>query len=208
MVFDFDDTLVESEQIKDDIFRKIFARYPKFGESAREFHRRNGSLPREEKFAWLATREFPCDEHQQRSCVEDCLREFRKEARELVARAREVPGIGKMLAGLFGQVPLYIASVNPQLELDFLIHERGWQKWFSAWYGNPPLSKELALGEIARREGVETRQLLLIGDSAGDKEAAEKAGSQIWLRKKGGLPGVWKDGKDLAKKLSSALDGG
>ena len=204
-MFDFDDTLVESEAIKDTIFQKIFRRYPKSAKAAWEFHRQNGSLPRGAKFAWLASHAFPDDEPLQKSCVKECLEQFQKKTRVLVGDAEEVSGVEEMLAGLFGKIPLYIASVNPQQELDFLIHRRGWQKWFSAWYGNPPFPKDQALKEIASRENTATQQLLLIGDSPGDREAAEKAGSQVWLRNKGDGHGIWKDGLDLARQLSAVL---
>lgn len=198
---------MESEKLKDSVFRKIFEKFPKSAKAAWEFHRRNGSVPRRDKFAWLAAQEFPHDVNQQKKCVEQCLKQFQLESRELVSGAQEVPGVGPMLAGLFGRVPLYVASVNPQEELDFLICQRGWRNWFAGWYGNPPFPKEQALAAIAVREQIDCRELLLIGDSLGDREAAEKAGSQVWLRNKGNLPGNWKDGIDLAEKLSKVLVG-
>jgi len=198
---------VESEKIKDGIFQKIFSLFPKSAKAAWEFHRQNGSYPRKEKFAWLAAQEFPEDANRQNSCVEQCLGKFQKEARELVGRAEEVAGAGQMLAGLFGRVPLYVASVNPQEELDFLICQRGWRNWFAGCYGNPPFPKEQALVAIAVKEQINRRELLLIGDSPGDREAAEKAGSHVWIREKGNLPGAWKNGKDLAEKLSKVFAG-
>jgi phosphoglycolate phosphatase-like HAD superfamily hydrolase len=141
----------------------------------------------------------------QKKCIEECLQSFKKLSRELVGEAREVAGAGKLLAELFGRIPLYVASVNPQEELDFLICQRGWQKWFAGWYGNPPYPKDQALAAIAAKEQIDCSQLLLIGDSSSDREAATKVGSQVWLRTKGALAGIWKDGTDLAEKLSKVL---
>jgi len=207
VVFDFDDTLVESETIKDGIFREIFARFPASAYAAWEFHRQNGSQPRAEKFAWLAAREYPDDKERQGKCLRDCLQVFAVQARAKVTLAPEVCGAGHLLAQLAGQVPTYVASVNPQEELEFQIHHRGWERHFKGWYGNPPFAKGEALREIAKREGVRTQDLLLIGDSQGDKAAAEQAGSQVWLRGRPGKPGNWEDGRDLATKLKLPRSG-
>lgn len=205
MVFDFDDTLVESEAIKDEIFKKIFSRFPESYASALEFHRQNGSRPRAEKFAWLAAREFPSDEDRQKKCVEVCLKEFREKTRQQVAAAPEVRGVSALLSTLCGRIPLYVASVNPQEELGFQIRSRGWERCFGAYFGNPPLPKAEALRQVAWREKIKFQEVLLVGDSQGDSEAATEVGSLFWMRKRGEQRGDWMDGEDLASKLKACL---
>ena len=204
-MFDFDDTLVESEAIKDNIFKEIFARFPMSAEAAWEFHRQNSSKPRAEKFAWLATREFPHAEERQRGCLEECLKEFGDKSRQQVATAPEVRGATALLSGLFGKVPLFVASVNPQEELDFQIRSRGWDSYLTAYFGNPPLPKPAALKRIAFMKKVDLPEILFIGDSQGDREAAKAAGTSFWMRKKEGRNGEWVDGEDLADKLEAYL---
>ena len=205
MVFDFDDTLVESEAIKDGLFKEIFARFSAVADAAWEFHRQNGSKPRAEKFAWLAAKAFPRDEKRQKSCLEDCLKKFNERTREGVAAAPEVRGATALLSGLFGKVPLYVASVNPHEELGFQIRARGWDRYFRAYFGNPPLPKPEALKEVASRERIDIREVLLIGDSQADREAGKTAGTSFWIRKKEEQNGEWIDGKDLAVKLEDSL---
>ena len=202
-MFDFDDTLVESEAIKDGIFKNIFAQFPAVADAAWEFHRQNGSKPRAEKFAWLAAHAYPRDENRQKNCLDDCLKKFNERSREEVAAAPEVRGATALLSALAGKIPLYVASLNPQEELEFQIRSRKWGRYFQACFGNPPLPKTEALRAVAVRQKLEFREILLIGDSLGDQEAAKKVGTSFWMRKKGRQQGYWMDGSDLQQKLGT-----
>lgn len=191
---------MESEGIKDAIFRQIFARFPKSQNEAWAFHWANGSLPRREKFTWLAKREIPGRPDQQLACVKECLEEFGRLCREKVAQAPEVKGADQLLKGLAGKIPIYVTSVNPVEDLEFYLKARSWDPYLTGWYGDPPVRKVDALLQMAKKEGCFPHEVLLVGDSEGDQVAASEAGTEVTLRKKGGKREGWIDCLDLMKK--------
>jgi phosphoglycolate phosphatase-like HAD superfamily hydrolase len=191
---------VESEGIKDDIFRQIFGRFPQSQNEAWAFHRANGSLPRREKFTWLAKREIPNRPNQQLACVNECLEEFGRLCREKVAQAPEVKGADQLLKRLAGKVPVYVASVNPVEDLEFYLKARCWDPYLTGWYGDPPVRKVDALLQIAQKEGCFPHEVLLVGDSEGDQLAARDAGTEVMLRKMGAKSTGWIDCLDLMKR--------
>lgn len=191
---------MESEGIKDDVFRQIFGRFPKIQKEAWAFHRANGSLARREKFTWLAKREFPKGANQQLACVNECLEEFGRLCREKVAKAPEVRGADQLLKRLAGKVPVYVASVNPVEDLEFYLKARCWDQYLTGWYGNPPIRKVDALCQMAKTEGCFPREVLLVGDSEGDQVAAREAGTEIMLRKMDRKSEGWIDCLDLMER--------
>jgi phosphoglycolate phosphatase-like HAD superfamily hydrolase len=191
---------VESEGIKDAIFRQIFARFPKSQNEAWAFHRANGSLPRREKFTWLAKREIPNWPDQQLACVKECLLEFGQLCREKVSQAPEVKGANQLLKGLAGKIPIYVTSVNPAEDLEFYLKARSWDPYLTGWYGDPPVRKVDALLQMTQKEGCFPREVLLVGDSEGDQVAAREAGTEIMLRKMNGKSKGWIDCLDLMER--------
>ena len=191
---------MESEGIKDAIFRQIFARFPKSQNEAWAFHRANGSLPRREKFTWLAKREIPNWPDQQLACVKECLLEFGQLCREKVSQAPEVKGANQLLKGLAGKIPIYVTSVNPAEDLEFYLKARSWDPYLTGWYGDPPVRKVDALCQMAKIEGCLSREILLVGDSEGDQVAAREAGTEVTLRKTDGKSEGWIDCLDLMKR--------
>lgn len=191
---------MESEGIKDVIFRQIFARFPKSQNEAWVYHRANGSMPRHEKFIWLAKREIPGYPDQQLACVKECLVEFGRLCREKVAQAPEVKGADQLLKRLAGKIPIYVASVNPVEDLEFYLKARCWDQYLTGWYGNPPVRKVDALYQMAKIEGCFPREVLLVGDSEGDQVAAREAGTEVTLRKTDGKSEGWIDCLDLMER--------
>lgn len=191
---------MESEGIKDAIFRQIFARFPKSQNEVWAFHRANGSLPRREKFTWLAKRETPGHPDQQLACVKECLEEFGRLCREKVAQAHEVEGADQLLKELAGKIPIYVTSVNPVEDLEFYLKARSWDPYLTGWYGDPPIRKVDALLQIAQKEGCFPHEVLLVGDSEGDQLAARDAGTEVMLRKTGAKSTGWIDCLDLMKR--------
>lgn len=191
---------MESEGIKDAIFRQIFARFPKSQNEAWAYHLANGSMPRHEKFIWLAKREIPDHPDQQLACVKECLVEFGRLCRKKVAQAPEVKGANQLLKGLAGKIPIYVTSVNPVEDLEFYLKARSWDPYLTGWYGNPPVRKVDALLQMAKKEGCFSHEVLLVGDSKGDQLAASDAGTEVILRKTGGNSEGWIDCLDLMKR--------
>jgi phosphoglycolate phosphatase-like HAD superfamily hydrolase len=84
-----------------------------------------------------------------------------------------------------GRLPIYLASVTPANELNHILEKRGLLHWFEGVYGCPPWTKANAVRDILSRNSILPCNCLLIGDSAGDQQAALKTGVQFIARDSG-----------------------
>ena len=55
LCFDFDGTVIESNDIKDAAFGKIFSEFPKHKKLMMDYHLNNNSIDRHQKFSFLLT---------------------------------------------------------------------------------------------------------------------------------------------------------
>ena len=96
-----------------------------------------------------------------------------------------VKGADRFLEMIKGRLPVYLASVTPAEELNYILEKRGLLHWFDGVYGCPPWTKVNAIRDILSRNSILPKNGLLIGDSAGDQLAALKTGVQFIARDSG-----------------------
>ena len=53
IIFDFDGTLIDSVEVKNRAFRKIFSKYPEYSEELYNYHLNNNGASRVKKFNYL-----------------------------------------------------------------------------------------------------------------------------------------------------------
>ena len=184
LILDFDGVLLESNALKTRAFASVFARFPEHCGDMMAFHHAHVSTSRYDKFRHLVTTRLgrPPDD----PLVDDLARSFSEAMRVQLVDCAWVPGAEAFLRRVSGQLPIYLASMTPQEELEDIVRQRGIAGAFTAVYGCPPWSKARALGDIVRRSGG-TAGLLFIGDSAGDQRAALETGVEF-LARDSGLP--------------------
>lgn len=173
LVFDFDGVIVESNAVKTEVFAEIFKGYPDFYEVMMDFHLKNISASRVDKFRYLASLlrlEDPA------LFMDEILKKFSHTVKKEVVAAPLVDGALSLLAKYFKEMPLYLASVTPEEELKDILVQKNIECYFKGVYGCPPWKKSDALSDIAYLENVDVSRMLLIGDSSGDQKAAMIAG--------------------------------
>ncbi len=212
LVFDFDGVLVDSMDIKADAFCSLYAdQSPEIIQAIRAFHAENGGMPREKKFEHFETKILGKDFDRDR--LDRLSRDFSVAVVDRVASASEIEGAGQLLQELAPQYPLFVASATPEAELRAIVDRRGWSSFFVAVYGSPRSKSEI-LRDISHRRRIDISQLLLVGDSAHDLEAARSAGSAFLGFADNGRnsfpPGVETIPRlpALAKWLSNSVHGG
>lgn len=182
LVFDFDGVILESNQIKTRAFERVYQRFPDHAAAMMAYHDAHVSESRYQQFRHLVVDRLGLDEHH--SLMQELVATFSNEVLAAVATCPAVPGALEMLAALSGQVPLFLASVTPQVDLDETLACRGLTSFFSRVYGCPPWTKVRAFEEIGRLfDGAEG--LAFIGDSAGDQRAAKESGVDFYARDSG-----------------------
>jgi phosphoglycolate phosphatase-like HAD superfamily hydrolase len=179
LVLDFDGVILESNEVKTEVFREIFARFPEHAEAMMEFHRANAWKSRYVKFDHLVQERLglPADDPLRDRLAAD----FSRLTHERLLTTPFVGGAEAFLAEFAPRVPLYVASVTPQEDIDRTVDERGLRPFLRDVYGCPPWTKAGAIRDVLAREGLPGDQVALIGDASGDRAAAAEAGVEfIW----------------------------
>jgi len=183
LILDFDGVIVESNSLKTKAFEAVFARFPEHAAAMLAYHHSHVSESRYAKFEQLAERlGKPRDD----VMVAELATNF---SREMLARfegCAAVPGAVELLDRVRDKLPVFVASVTPQRELEDVLWRRGLAHRFTRVYGCPPWTKATAIQEIAEGLGG-VAGVLFIGDSAGDQRAARQTGVEF-VGRDSGLP--------------------
>lgn len=173
IIFDFDGVLVESNQIKHDAFKSIFQDFPKHFEEIFKYHYSHNSVDRFTKFNFIAKNILNISNSEE--IEKSWAKKFQQLTRESIVKCSMVPGAMNMLDFFFQRCPLYIASATPDIELEFILKQRGLFKYFRGAFGSS-LSKTDAIIKITKNEMLDSEKILFIGDSPEDQLVAKETG--------------------------------
>ena len=185
IVLDFDGVLVESNQVKTEAFKELFSLYPKYEEAMLAYHFRWFSTSRMDKFRHFVYELMgrPGDGNG----ILDMAKQFSNLVMKRVISCQEVPGASEFLSEFSQRLPLYISSATPQEELLNIIRYRRFETYFRDIYGDPPIRKKEAIQTVIKKEGADPQEVLFIGDSLSDLNAARDAGVRF-IGRDSGLP--------------------
>lgn len=176
LVFDFDGTLVDSNEVKTQAFGTLFAEY---GSSVQaqviESHRRQEGVSRFVKFRqWHEELlGLPYSEE----IGHKLSRRYQELVLEAVVHAPLIAGVAEFLQTDL-PLPLYIASGTPEQELQVIVEQKDLSSHFQGVYGTPKTKAEI-LRQVATETTCSPNQLLMIGDAWADYEGAQAAGAQF-----------------------------
>lgn len=184
VIFDFDGVILDSNDLKTEAFRAVFATFPEHAEAMMAYHHAHISQSRYAKFTYLV--EQLLGRAGDTQLVDELADAFAARLRDAMDRCAFVPGAPEMLDALGARVPLFLASVTPEAELLRLLDVHRIRHHFTRVYGCPPWTKPAAVREIVHDMGG-ADGLVLVGDSAGDQRAAAEAGVEF-IARDSGLP--------------------
>lgn len=175
VVFDFDGTLVDSAHLKTWAYFEVLKEVQGVEPILRNTLAKNASFTRQQVF-----------ESVQKSLsdsrdldVEHLVERYAEVCRSSVAGAPEIDGATEFLEWLHNQgKSLYVSSATPERELLWLLGERSFSKYIERAYGAPQ-TKNHHIRKILKRENVDPRRLLYIGDSLADFSAARSEGCEF-----------------------------
>lgn len=183
IVFDFDGVIVESNDVKTDAFRDVFARFPEHLDAMMAFHHANVSASRFVKFDHLIRDRLGRGDDP--ALRDELAAEYSRRTIDRIVDVPLVPGAREMLEEFSAHVPLYLASVTPQQDLDTILERRDLKRFFRVAYGCPPWTKARAILDAIGRERRAPEEVALVGDSPGDQTAAREAGVEFVARNSG-----------------------
>lgn len=175
IVFDFDGTLVDSNQLK---YNAYFELFPDDEYHCRTIRNVLSEIHEKSRFVIL----------------EEILRQispkkesgFMREVKELADRYNgivvtgakmcpEIPAAETMLKSLSQRYRLYLSSTTPEAPLKEIIHYRKWDIYFEDIFGYPR-KKTTTIQHIMKQETAKYNEVLVVGDGNSDRKSADENG--------------------------------
>lgn len=173
ILFDFDGVIVESVDVKTEAFKILFKDYPQHIEAITQFHINNGGMSRYDKFRFIykhiLKEELSVDKFNQL-----CER-FSELVVEKVILAPFVEGAQELLDKCLGHYKMFVISGTPEREIKEIVRRRDLEKYFAGVFGSPATKTDLIKG-ILRNNDYHPREVIFVGDSVNDFQAAKDTG--------------------------------
>jgi len=172
LVFDFDGTLVDSNEIKWSGFEHVFSNYPDRMAEISAYCRGSNHTIRGEKFR------FVCEQilHIAYTLeIERSLQErYAAYSTEGVARAAEIPGAAQFVRQVSDR-PTALLSSTPHDILLEILKRKGWQSMFRTIQGAPVVKRDW-LASYCQGAGYEPQDIVFFGDTDEDAVSAREFG--------------------------------
>ncbi len=183
VVFDFDGTLVDSNHIKRQTFYDIIRPYDPEGASVTQVLQQFPGKDRygifEEVIGILANQNSLPSDSDLNILKDQFAQSYTVQCERAIAECEEVPGASQVLDWLTSQsIPLFINSRTPKNTLQNLLSARKLSHFFQGVYGAPS-SKTHNLRLIQTVGDWNFQDMIFVGDSEDDQEAAREVGCQF-----------------------------
>lgn len=186
IVFDFDGTLIDSNQLKYDAFFSLFP--------SDDFYKRIVTdvlnIFFEESRFFILREILKRTENIEETGIESKIKELATKYSNIVLQGaktiKEKPGAEEVLIFLSKNYKLYLSSTTPDGDLKEIVKYRGWSSYFCDIFGFPN-EKVASLYEIIRRESIHPHEILVVGDGESDRISANKIGCRFYYVHKDGM---------------------
>lgn len=204
IVFDFDGVLAESVNVKGEAF---YALYEDAGTDIQEkvlaYHEANGGVSRYDKIRYYE--ETLCGRAVTEDAVQNRADRFSALVEQRVAESDWVAGAKDFLERYHAQIPFYIASATPEVELRRITQSRFMSHYFKGIYGTPK-KKSDNLKSVIGENGYSPQKTLMIGDAITDYEAAQNNGTHFIGRGINGADTPFPSGTTIIDDLTTLAD--
>lgn len=175
LIFDFDGVIIESNEIKHQAFNDIFSELDeKVKKTAFDYHFQHPAIDRYRKFAHVTENILNLPRADAEEKQKLWAEKFSALTEKALRECETVRGAEEFLQRAKEKWPLYLASATPTNILLPLLEDRSMNKIFKKVYG-APLVKSQVIEEICQLEEVSKEEVLFIGDSLSDLDAAVSA---------------------------------
>lgn len=180
IIFDFDGVLLESNQIKIDAFKKLFAHRSDKIDDIIQYHLANMGVSRYVKFNHIYKHilKEPYSEKLGLALGDNFSRTVLMD----IVKVPLVKGAKEFIINNHEKYSLFIASGTPEEELRNIIKVRDIERYFKGVYGSPK-KKAIIVDEILRDNSFSYNQVVFVGDAETDREAAQQCNVGFILRR-------------------------
>lgn len=198
--FDFDGVLAESEHIKTEAFRVVYAdQPPAMMDRIIAYHKANAGISRVVKIRHFEHVFLGRDTDE--AGVEALAQVYSDAVVDKVIAADEVPGAAAFLDAHKGRVAMFVLSGTPQAELRPIVAARGMADYFTEVRGSPDLKPDIGR-DLAAKYGLDMARTVFVGDAATDYHAAHELGCHFIGRVVPGSINPFPIGTDIIADLT------
>ena len=180
IVFDFDGTLVVSNHIKRQTFYEVTYSYDPSGTTVTRILQ---NFPNKDRYGIFREIARECEDGKQipqnqrpENLAAQWAEAYTIRCEQAISICEEIPGTFKTLQWIFQQnIPIFINSRTPTSTLQRIIASRSFNQFITDIYG-APASKSENLRKIQERIKIPSHEILMVGDSEDDRQAALEIG--------------------------------
>ena len=180
LALDFDGTLVESNKIKDNAFYSIFGEWPEHRDAMMKWHLANNTMVRQDKFRYFV--EVILGQQGDYELIEKLTNKFSELSYKAIVDCSMVDGAQEFLDAFRNKVQMLLVSATPHNELKKILKARRLTRYFKEIQGGP-INKVEVFKKFISVKKISPDEMLYIGDSPEDLQAAKTLGSHFIGRK-------------------------
>lgn len=169
LILDFDGVVIDSVGIKDGAFKEIFSRFPNVFNEAMNYHFENSGFSRNTKFKFLLSKLSASE--RKNITLQNLCNEFSQKVVDKILKCPFMPGAIDLLTYFKGKLDIFLASITPQEELDYIVKSKMLFYYFKGIHGGIS-KKNNIIRNILTLNSLSPRNVIFIGDTLQDYEAA------------------------------------
>ena len=170
IIFDFDGVILESLNVKTNAFRKLYEPYGSdISKRVVEHHLENGGVSRFDKIK-IYHNNFLGEDIDEKK-IQKIAQKFSEIVLDEIIKVPFVDGAKQFIEDNYKRYLMFISSATPTNELNFICKQRKIAKYFQGIFGSPD-SKSKHISSIITNYSLNNREIVFIGDSSSDLDAA------------------------------------
>ena len=170
IIFDFDGVVLESLNVKTNAFKKLYEPYGSdISERVVEHHLENGGVSRFDKIKFYHNIFLGEDIDEKK--IQKIAQKFSEMVVDEIIKVPFVDGAKQFIEDNYKRYLMFISSATPTNELNFICKQRKIAKYFQGIFGSPD-SKSKHISSIITNYSLNNREIVFIGDSSSDLDAA------------------------------------
>ena len=170
IIFDFDGVVLESLNVKTNAFKKLYEPYGSdISKRVVEHHLENGGVSRFDKIKFYHNIFLGEDIDEKK--IQKIAQKFSEMVVNEIMKVPFVDGAKQFIEDNYKRYLMFISSATPTNELNFICKQRKIAKYFQGIFGSPD-SKSKHISSIMTNYSLNNREIVFIGDSSSDLDAA------------------------------------
>ena len=171
IIFDFDGVVLESLNVKTNAFRKLYEPYGSdISKRVVEHHLENGGISRYDKIKFYHNKYL--GENIDQNNIQKIAQNFSEMVVNEILKVPFVDGAKQFIEGNYKRYLMFISSATPAYELNYICRQLKISKYFQGIFGSPD-SKAKHISAIISNYSLNKREIVFIGDSSSDLDAAK-----------------------------------